>query len=206
MGKLGDLFQEFMALPKEVGKPDERFSLWKRVSTILETIDTMGVTDPGGSGAFIKAARNEYLNMLSSRGKHLLEKANLFVKGLGANPQFIHVSHPQDQLLRDFYHDIYYAAFFVGRYALVTEGHFDDSEHKALPTALNTLSLKVQTTDTAKHALLRTTESTIQLLRNHRNMADYVMNAQELGLLASPGTVLSAHTNVSQLYSDWGIV
>ncbi len=211
MAQLGDLFQKFMSIPKEVGTDRDAQNIWRKLSSILDDLDTIGAHVPGpdggsGSGvALVTSARNEYLNMISMRGKHLLAKATDFVDGLGANPPFINVTPPNDQNLRDFYHNIYYSAFYAGRYVLVLEGHFDDSEHKNVPQALQILANRIQLTDTVKFPLLKATEQCLQELKNYRSKADYVMNTQELSLLATPATVLEAKSKVIQLYSSWGL-
>lgn len=208
MAQLGDLFQKFMSIPKEIGTDRDAQNTWRKLSSILDDLDTIGahVPGPGGAGvALVPSARNEYLNMLSMRGKHLLAKATAFVDGLGENPPFINVTPPNDQELRDFYHNIYYSAFYAGRYILVSEGHFDDSEHKNVPQALQLLANRIQSTDTVKFSLLKETEQCLQELKNYRSKADYVMNTQELSLLATPATVLEAKSKVTQLYSSWGL-
>lgn len=205
MGKLGDLFQQVMAIPMGVTNEADRQAVWNNLAQVLSDIETLAVQIPATGAALVPTARAEYLEMLAKRGRHLLAKATAFVAALGAAPAFVPVNPPEDQQLRDFYHHVYYATFYAARFGVVTQGHFDDSEHKAIPTALDALAKKVVSTNPVRHSLLKSTESTLQRLKNYRNMADYIMNGAKLSVLATPGTVFWAESTVSQLYTDWGI-
>jgi uncharacterized protein (UPF0332 family) len=114
----------------------------------------------------------------------------------------VDIDNDRDQNdLRDFHHSVYYAAFFVARYALIMNDEPDCSEHKEVPAKLGTLG--------PNGSLVR--QQAIQLQtqlvewQEARNVADYIMSDQRLAPLAQQGVIQGAKDMLDNLFMTWGV-
>ncbi len=102
--------------------------------------------------------------------------------------------------VRDFYHDAYYSAFFVARFALVSANGYDCSIHREIRGAL------IQHfTGQGQAALAQETKSKLEALEDRRNVADYVFSGARLGALAAGDMIRTTNADVQELFTAWNI-
>lgn len=190
-----DLFQMLVSIPNA-----PREGLWDHIPKLLGELERHGVRIQGTRTELVKGGRKQYLGRLCERGRHHLQNAkrvSLRYQNYVAIPYTL-AAH--GNRVRDFFHDAYYAAFFAARWALVSNGQYDCSQHKEMSKAL-----KQRFTAPPMQNRAQKTAQVLEQLQEFRNDADYIMNTEKLGALASPQMMQAELAGVSDLYTVWGI-
>lgn len=196
MGIYGDAFQKLVSLSNSPEK-----ELRENLNALLEELRAIAASG-GTLTQFLDDGEREYLDLLSSRGKHHLAQAKAYcerVRTLLVAP----VDGDNAQQLRDFHHHIYYAAFYCGRYALLANSQCDCTNHGKLPEVLKLLEKKL--TPPVQDILVRIWEKVTKLKEN-RNDADYIMSMKRLSELASTQIIVTTTDSLYAIYQDWGLL
>ncbi len=174
---------------------------------------------------FLDEGQTEYLALLGARGRHHVNLAMTYVTNLGAAAVAPTDTELAQQGLRDFYHHAYYAAFFLGRYRLVTLGHYDCNEHKLICEVLAKKEKELRdlfktTRDSGHEEIAEGLEVLRKLIAGpdpknghknqecllyRRNIADYVMNMTRLAILSNVDELKYFAETLSHLYRNWSV-
>ena len=195
VSKISDIFQKLVALPN--APKDQQF---KSIAWILNELEQLDVRPKGQRIGLIKRGRNEYLHLLASRGRHLLNRADRFASPY-KNRMTVPFTGKYGERLRDFYHNCYYAAFYATRYGMVANGAYDCTNHRELPEVLTLLNK-------SNNGLKTSTDFTSAKLRGlneTRSFSDYVMNTNQLSRYATPAAVLGATSDAKSLFDLWSV-
>lgn len=190
MANLTDVFQ-FIACMPNLPEKELKKSLGERV---IEILGQLNAVDP--------SAKQAYLTRLASRARHHKRRVDTVGHRLG-NMVAIDVNDSStEQDVRDFFHDAYYGLVFVTRYALISSGSHDCTEHKAIGEFAKNELPKRNGTKGLDAAQLCQSLSECQA---YRNIADYIMNNNRLSVIAIPQIINTVTSVLAAQYASWNL-
>ncbi|WP_147469362.1 hypothetical protein [Corallococcus sp. AB045] len=190
MNNTTDLFQFIACLPN-LSERDFKSSVQEHALNNLQILDQ---TQP--------SARKEYKKRLSNRATHFKATVDRVNKRFRGKHGIAISSHNNEQHVRDFFHSAYYSAFFVARFALVSVGTHDCTGHAAID---NLLKQEVINRDPAKKAAAIALAQSLSEWREHRNLADYIMNETKISAIANPQIIDRIALDLGSHFSAWGV-
>lgn len=203
-GEEVELFRRLVALPN-LGRDDQAETL----RDLLVDFSRHDVRVSGAAEAFSKVGHRDYLLRLAERGRHHLNRARVFVTKYPATTRpVVEPYGAEGNELRDFYHDAYYAGFYVARFGFVASGNYDCSEHAFIEKVTRKLlDRDPPVLDADKADRLERAALLVKDLHDKRNLADYVMTVsptrwQNLG---TPPIFSEYFQTLEGLYTEWGV-
>lgn len=188
MPNLTDIFQQVASLPNPTPGKKDKDAVREHVSTCLAAIEQL---KPG--------TRADYLSRLGRRARRHYSTVHR-VAGKYAAAVALRVTGQNENLIRDFHHDAYYAVFFIARWALVSVGGYDCSFHQEIDALVES---EIPKRDAAKAAMAGQLVSKLSEWREERNLADYIMNPGRLN--ATPQIIGQKNQDLIALFGAWNI-
>ena len=140
-------------------------------------------------------AKAQYVAELAARARHHSAKARQFVLSQGEIVA-ADAAGSAGQELRDFFHDAYYAIFYVARVALVSIGSFDCSFHAEIDAVL-LREITVRRPDKENEASGLAKD--LKIWREAREVGDYIMSRKRLEALASGVNLTSVKQSLESI-------
>lgn len=145
--------------------------------------------------------RKQYSGRLASRARHHKEKVDVIAARF-VGVRVVDIKNVEDENhLRDFHHAVYYAGFYVGRYALVSNQSYDCSEHREIDRQLTGLGPSGSTV--RRNAIDLATK--LKSWRGAREVADYVMSGQRLEEFAWQPLIQDTRNDLDAALVTWSV-
>ncbi|HAN92082.1 MAG TPA: hypothetical protein DCQ33_08385 [Nitrospira sp.] len=185
MSNLADVFQLVVCLPnvpEKKGLP----------TAVKEGLARLEQAEPG--------IRTLYAARLATRARHHKARADQIATQFQSVRAIDLRNAADENALRDFHHAVYYAGYFLGRFALVSNDSYDCSEHREIDIQL----CRIDSREDVKRLAVELSTK-LGIWRRAREVADYIMSEQRLKEFGDQALLQSTRNELEAVFTSWSV-